>query len=362
MKRILWLVPVVALMACQQDPYNGKDVSGDVPPKKEKPKPNPGAYSLQIQDTMQFNEGSKSEYIVKGSVPTPGNVIIEFKNLPTGVAYDKVKERLTWTPDYKAANDPSDPAILVRNYVIDVALYSSEDLSTAGKTKQVFLTVIDTPMPAGVKSPLDVNGREGQPLIHLINFEDQEYPAGPFEIAMSGLPLDAVLDWPDKRVPSFKLRWTPAYDKIINKTSEDFTGHIQIYNPRGKRLDFNVRWAITNHTIPPQTAGPNSVAQPGDVDFIVIAEDLNGEAAPVWDVPAKPPYGIMTITTTPITGPGHPKSTGIISWKLIPADKLGIVQVVNLTACVQSWVCTTHKVTVLPMKPSPAPIAQGASR
>ncbi len=360
MKRLLWLIPVVALMACQQDPYNGKEVAGDIPPTKEKPKPNPGTFALQIQDTMQFNEGTKGEYIVRGSVPSPGKVILDFKNLPPGVAYDKVKERLTWTPDYKAANDPNDPAILMKNYVIDVSLYSSEDLSTAGKTKQVFLTVIDTPMPAGVKSPLDVNGREGQPLIHQINFEDQEYPTGPFEIAMSGLPLDVVLDWPDKRVPSFKLRWTPAYDKILNKTSEDFTGHVQIYNPRGKRLDFNVRWAIANQTIAPQTSGPNSVAQPGDVDFIVIAEDLNGESAPVWDVPTKPPYGLLSVTTSPITGPGHPKSTGIVSWKAIPKDKLGIVFTLEMTACVQSSVCSIHKVTVLPMVVSPASVTQGA--
>ena len=359
MKRILWLVPVVALLSCGQDPYGGKKVSGAPPQQIVPEKPNSGAFGLQIQDIMQFSEGAKGEHIVKATVPNPGKAVLQFRNLPAGVHYDSVKERLIWTPDYKAANDPSDPAILMRNYIVDVALFSSVDMSNAGKVKQVFLTVVDTPMPAGVKSPLEASGREGQRLIHQIDFEDQEYPAGPFEIALSGLPLDVSLDWPDRRVPSFKLLWTPAYDKILNKKTEDFSGHIQIFNPRGKRLDFNVRWAISNQTVAPQTSGPTNVAQPGDVDFIVMAEDLNGEAAPTWDVPVRPPYGFLSISTMPITGPGHPKSTGIVSWKAIPKDKLGIVQVIQMQACVQTFSCTTHRVTVLPMA---SVLSEGAKR
>lgn len=362
MKALIFLTAMVGLIACQKDPYGGKTPTDGAPEKPiQKPEPLPGANGLQIQSTMNFLEGQKGEFIVKGLVKT-GSPVVVFTNLPAGAAYDKNAEKLIWTPDYAAANDPRDPAILMQIYTVKAALFSSDDMSTELLTADVDLIVKDSPKPASLKSPLEMTGTEGSMLTHKIDFEDQEYPQGPFEIALSGLPAEAQLIWPDRKVPSFTLQWTPSYTKVLNSTSANFTADITLYNPRGKRLQFSIRWTIDDNHLAPVTAGPNSVAQPGDMDFIVMAEDPNGEMAPDWQPKLKPPYGFFTVTTQAINGPGLPKSTGIVSWKGVPKDKLGTPQNAELNACVNGFVCTTHKVTLLPMVSPPSKPTHGAGK
>lgn len=361
MKNALILAGIIlTLAACNQDPYHGKEVTGVPPKPAPKPTEPEGINKLQPeQEIMDFTEGKKSEYFIRALVKNNGTPVVQFTNLPAGAVYDKAAQKIIWTPDYAAANDPRDPSILVRRYKVDVSLFSSNDMSTIVDSRTLAFDVKDTPKPASVKSPLDMNGREGQILAHVINFEDQEYPNGPFEIALSGLPLEAELVWPDRRVPSFTLRWTPGYTKVHNNPgTADFNGDITLYNPRGKRLQFSIHWSISNQAVAPTTAGPNSVAQPGDLDFIVMAEDPNGEESPEWTARVKPSYGFFNVTSQPVTGPGLPKSTGIVSWKGVPKDKLGTVVNVELSACVNSaFTCSTHKVSLLPM---PTPPNKGA--
>jgi len=352
-----------ALTACQdvfkQNPYGGQPPSDGAPPKvDDKPKePQPGADSLQIPAKMTFNEGSPGEYIVKVSVKGKGNAVLTFSGLPGGVQYDQAAQRLKWTPDYKAANDPSNPNVISKEYDVEVILTSDENPGIIRLKENVVLRVDDTPMPANLLSPLDARGREGQILVHEIKWQDQEFPTGPFEAAIAGLPQDVFVEWPDKKVPAFKLKWNPQYDKIVNKTFEDFVGHVQIFNPRGKRLDFNVRWSINNQYVAPTVGGPTSIIQRGDIDFVVMSEDINNEQAPTWSFKVALPYGLSSITNTPVPGAPRPQTTGIISWKAIPPDKLGIPVNVELQACVQWSYCKTHKVTVIPQ----AMIMQGAT-
>src|SRR5262249_33356129 len=130
MKALILLAAALALSACQHDPYGGKKPADGAPPQKhEKPDPLPGSNSLQTPGTMNFIEGQKGEFVVRGLVKA-GNPVIQLSNLPTGVTYDQVTQKLTWTPDYAAANDPRDPAILIRVYPVKVSLFSSEDMST----------------------------------------------------------------------------------------------------------------------------------------------------------------------------------------------------------------------------------------
>lgn len=361
MKKFLVIgLAALSLLACKQDPYGGKEVN-DVPPKpKSKPEPLPGADSLQIEKMMLFVENQQGIFAIKASVKGVGAPVIQFQGLPSGVSYDPATMKLSWTPDYAAGNDPTNPNILMRDYRVKVSLFSSDDPATERLADEITLRVADMARPASVRPPLDMTVSEGQQLVHRVTFEDQEYPNGPFEIAQSGLPGDAILEWPDKRVPAFTFRFNPGYDRVINKQVEDFIGHVVIFNPRGKRLDFNIHWTLRNETVAPQTAGPKNIAQPGDVDFVVIAEDMNGEAAPVWDKVTTPAYGMLNVTSTPITGPGHPKSTGVVSWKAIPKDKLGIPVKITLRACMPSgFPCTNHDVTVLPMV---SVLSQGARK
>jgi hypothetical protein len=95
-------------------------------------------------------------------------------------------------------------------------------------------------------------------------------------------------------------------------------------------------------------AGPTDITQKGNVDFMLMAEDLNGEFTPQWFV-THPGYGTVTINTQAVTGSGgRPKSMGIVNWSNIPADKLGSTVSMQIRACVNSIYCTTQTVRVLP--------------
>lgn len=356
MKKWLGLVCIVIVLGgCNSptdssNPYDGKGDLQDPEKPKDKPivdeKPK-GALGLAVDDTLLFVEGATGEYDVKATVPEGGTLIIEVKDLPPGMVYDAANMKLVWTPNYQAANDPNNPNTNSRQYLIETKAYDQRNPLVA-LTKQSIVIVNDTPRPAGVKSALEILGIEGSPLAHIIEFEDQEYPAGPFDVSVAGLPIDAVVDFPNKTLPRFILRWTPTFDKVINKTEDVYTGRVIIYNPRGKRLEFNVVWTIANRFAPPLVAGPVDITQPIDVDFVVMAEDQNSEFTPQWTA-SHPGYGNLTVQTQAVVGgSGRPKSMGIVSWKNIPKDKLGLVATLNLRACIQTSTCTSHQVRVLP--------------
>lgn len=351
MKRLVWFtVLVLSLAACEQDPYKGKGDLQDPSNPKDKPivdeKPE-GALGLYVPDQMLFVEGSTGEYLIKASVPSGGTLMVEVKDLPPGMVFDAANLKLVWTPDYQAANDPNNPNTNSKQYKIETKVYDKRKPLEA-ETKESLIIVNDTPRPAGVKSALEMLGIEGSPIAHIIEFEDQEYPIGPFDASVAGLPIDAVVDFPNRTQPRFVLRWTPTFDKVINKNEDIYTGRVIIYNPRGKRLEFNVVWTVANRLAPPLVAGPVDVSQPVDVDFVVIAEDQNSEYTPQWTA-SHPGYGNLTVQTQAIIGgSGRPKSMGLVSWKNIPKDKLGLLATLNLRACVQTSTCTSHQVRVIP--------------
>jgi hypothetical protein len=355
MKFLFLAAAVLAFTACQNDPYGGKTpVDGAPPPKTEKPKELPGVQYLVHDGYMKFTEGRKGEYLIQSSVKGTGTPVIELRNGPSDVTYDPASKKLIWTPDYAAANDPQDPNILVRTYTIDVVMSSSDDLSSELDRHQVVLEVVDMPIPASIISNLTMKGQEGQLVSHLIEFKDEEYPKGPFEIAMSGFPSGTNLIWPDRGIPKFTLEWTPSLTDVKGDKEVTFSGHIVLYSPRGRRLQFSVLWQIMPVATAPVTGGPTSVIQGmGDIDFIVWAEDPNGEKAPKWTVKKAPPYGSFAVTDQAVTAPGLPRTMGIAAWKLIPPDKLGIPVTVELEACVSWSLCTVYKAQLLPIKAPP---------
>lgn len=358
MKKVaLILTVLVAIAGCDSNPVTGKqnpyDGKGelqdpgkpkDTPTKDEKPV---GALSLYVDQQMLFVEGGAGEYGVKATVPVGGNLVVEVNGLPPGMVYDATTMKLKWTPDYQAANDPNNPNTNSRQYPIEVRAYDSKN-PIEQKVQAALVVVNDTPRPAGLKSVPDKLGIEGSPMAHIIDFEDLEYPTGPFSVSVSGLPIDAVVDFPNNTMPRFILRWTPTFDKVINKMEEIYTGNVIIYNPRGKRLDFNVVWTIANRIAPPQVGGPTDVSESGTIHFMVMAEDQNGEYIPQWSG-IHPGFGTLNVSTTPVTGGlGRPKSMGSVAWSGIPADKLNKTHILNLRACVQGSNCASHQVRVIP--------------
>ncbi|MGE4130375.1 MAG: hypothetical protein AB7F86_01985 [Bdellovibrionales bacterium] len=373
-----WMALLMIASACQQNPYKGTPEAQDPANKPEKPAPQPepepepepepdpdpsGSLALDIDEEMYFTEGQKAEYIVQGSVKTPGKPIIEFVGLPNGVTYDHQNSKLVWTPDYQAANDPSNPLITVRRYPIKVKVHSDvnpgEEMSRSAS-----LFVQDTPLPAEVKSGLEQRTEEGQLLTHTIEFVDNEFPTGPFEVAFIGLPDGAVMTWPNPSIPKFILRWTPQHNLIINKAFEDFPIHVALFNPRGRRLEFDLIWHVANKLAPPVVVAPRVVNQDSAINFSTLAMDVNGEESPRWAVQRLPPYGQFSVSTDLLTvNPGElPRSGGIVSWTGIPQDKLGLAVDVQIRACVKSSTCTYSTIRLTPGLPPLPTSHQGAKR
>lgn len=352
--RWIILAMAVVLAACEANPYKGRpEVQGPQPPPPPAPKPKPpepkGAWSLDVPDQMEFVEGQNSLYTIKGTVPTNGTPTIIVAGLPAGASYDPVSGALSWTPDFQAANDPNEPLAGARIYTVTVTLTSSASL-TESRVKQSLLIVRDTPQPAAIKTSLDAIGEEGQDFVHDIAFDDFEFPAGPFDVTFQGLPAGVELVWPDHRVPAFQLRWKPGYKQVKGLSEEVYTGQLVLYNPRGRRLDFQVHWTVRNAYAAPLASGPEEVAQSGDVDFMMMAEDVNGEEEPQWSAVNAPTDGKFSVSTKAVAGSaaGDRRSLALVSWKQTPKERYGKTFELQLNACVRGNVCTLRTVRIVP--------------
>ncbi len=68
------------------------------------------------------------------------------------------------------------------------------------------------------------------------------------------------------------------------RTQEIFAGKVQLFNPRGRRVQFETQWQIANLTAPPRVMGPQVVEQGPTLEFMVMGEDINNEEVPQWRV------------------------------------------------------------------------------
>lgn len=232
-----WILALfVILVACQQNPYNGKKAV-EVPRPVEPPKPKPlGAYSMDVPELVQVDEGTLTEFYVRGTVPVPGSPVVTFTNLPAGMNYDSATQKMSWTPSYQDADNPQNLTDDVRLYQVRVDLFSSEDKHIA-LTRFITVAVKDNPRGLNILSPLEASGRVGVELVQTVRFEDLDYPNGPFYAALDGMPTDVRLEMPNHAVPEVTLRWTSPVAKTL-------AGQLILINPKGKAVKFELKWTI----------------------------------------------------------------------------------------------------------------------
>ena len=355
------LVTVLALSlgACSQDPYDGHPgVQGPLPPpppppKEEDPKPKPkppppGTWGLQVPVEMDFKEGIASTYYIHGTVPNPGVAQLTLTGLPNGATFNAATGALTWLPDFQAANDPNLPQALTRFYTVQVSLASSLDPNSS-RGSEVILRVDDVAQPITLNSSLQVTGSEGTPLNQQIQFTDTEFKRGPFDLMLSGFPPGTQLVWGDKTQPSFELRWLPDHAQVKLAAKANYGGHVVLFNPRGKRLEFDVLWTVQDTPVLPIVWGPQDVKGSNDVTFFEMAEDGNGEELPKWSVETAPASGTFDISTQAVASTTRKSSMGLATWRGLKKADLGKTVTVVLKACVRSGAqCSTYPVSVTP--------------
>jgi len=121
--------------ACKSNPYDGKPAvtttvqSSPTPSPTPKPTPAPTpapsptplpTFSLDAPDVMKFVVGTKGEYIVRGSVPAPGQPQISFApTLPGSATYNTTSQKVSWTP---TAGDIGTKVVQIRLIVLQIQL------------------------------------------------------------------------------------------------------------------------------------------------------------------------------------------------------------------------------------------------
>jgi hypothetical protein len=360
MMRILGLIAVI-LLGCQQNPYAGKpDVappgSGDpnLPPKQPVTKPTDP--QLIVPRIMEFREMQNSKFSVRAGVPT-GVPQVFFRNLPPGMPQptDPAAPVLDWTPGSQDANDPHDSSIKAKFYEIEVQVVSSED-ATVSRTERAMIVVKDNPQPVNIIYSPTLAVTEGYPVAHKIEFQDVDFPTGIHDVSLTGFQPGVVVDWPDRTVPRFTLRWPTNYLTVQSASAKNFSGHLELLTPSGLRIPFDVTWTVNNATVKPIIVGQDHVAQSGDISFILMAEDVNGENEPQWSVIGKPAMGVVTVNhqSVPKSSDGLPRSAGFITWQRIPATEIGKTFQFQVKACSGGGTtCAVKNVEVQVLQGSP---------
>lgn len=351
-----WIIATALIfVGCEQNPYHGRNGVEEPQPKGPGPKPivkpgPTGAYSLKAEDVMNFVEGKNAEFYIRGTVPAPGTPVISVTSMPAGMTFDSSTGKLSWLPDFQAANDPANPQATTRSYIVRAEIYSTDNPAVV-LGRDVVIVVQDAPQPAALNTGLEASSVENSELVHQVSFTDQEFPSGPFSVALTGFPDGVKIDWPSAAVGDFRLRWVPGYQTVVGRASGTFGGHVMIFNPRGKRLEFDVKWTVSDVVAAPRLAGPQDVSQSGDLDFILLADDLNGESGPQWSAVNPPSDGAFSVRTQPINGATGdlPRSMALVKWSKIPKNALGQPYDIELRACVHGNTCSSYVVHMKPV-------------
>jgi hypothetical protein len=361
------LVLLALVAGCKQNPLpTDGELLREKPPVKAPVLP---PLLLEMPESVDFFEGKAGELEIKASVPAPGNPLVTIEGLPAGATYDAGTGKLTWTPDFLAANDERDPRAAEKAYPLRVFLRSSEDNLTYVQRPLVILVRdiprkfnIEYPKPAATPAPTPVspfpvpvsptaptyteNLEEGQSIERSITVVSEDFPKGPFDLRAQGLPegaslkLAAAAGDPSKYVFSYQ---PSALSVDLNTTTVVTSPFVQnnvefiATDPAGRISKLSVAYKVTDKRMDPQISAPPVVEQGTNIFFTFRADDLNGEVAPKI-IPVDPPFGTFARkreVEAPRTQTSNPWSMSSVRWTDIPEDKVGTSYDLVFHVCVQ---------------------------
>ena len=122
--------------------YSPYPVASPYPVLVPYPSPVPAHESslgLSMPAVMEFNEGTKSEYLITAWAPSPGTPVVQVNNLPSGAIFDATTGKISWTPGFGAAIDHNDPLVGLGIYRGTVELHSTTSASVFIRRDYVML-------------------------------------------------------------------------------------------------------------------------------------------------------------------------------------------------------------------------------
>lgn len=373
----------IAVMGCKSNPYPAEGEYFQTP-IIERPVLPP--YSLDVPTTVDFTENFKGSFEIKALVPAPFVPEVTVENLPRGAVHDKVNSKVEWTPDFTQGNNPNDPTMNTMVYKIRVTLRGSGDSVTA-ISREVALIVRDAPRPLTLKSfSPNMSGKEGEELKHEVVVEDTDYPQGPFQISLDGLPSDVIIER-GADTSRVTLKYTPGFRVVTSSgTASWFTDYkhinwsVTVTNPRGATLKVPVSWSIADARQPVRIVAPTlidrgfgddpnvqwgqvgpvgnkitiptGISKDMTVSFMVHAEDPNGETIPVISSldPEAGEIEIVPVAEFKGDAVSNPSKTVQVVWSKIPTSFKGKISEVAVQSCTMATNLKMDACVVQPVK------------
>tara|TARA_Y100000780_G_C13696027_1_gene422576 strand:+ start:10069 stop:12120 length:2052 start_codon:yes stop_codon:yes gene_type:complete len=327
------------LMGCDENPYPAGDgVIVETPTLEEEPLPE---LSLAVDDVIEFREGRRGTYLIRGAVAEPGEPIISVEDLPAGATFDEKENLIKWIPDHFAGNDPNDPGIKSRIYPIMVELRSSEDEFRAVR-KQVNLLVHDVPQLIKINTARNGSIDEGKKFSSSFTIENSDYPDGPFKVLLKDMPANIELIADEDDPTKFTMEFTPDFFHVNRETDGQkvkYVGTIFVSNPANHIEEKQFEITVNDIRLDSKLVAPSELVQGLDVSIQVAGYDLNKEVTPKIELLGgradRPQFGTFDFEV--IKNPENYSSVLNVTWKDIPPSQNGKTHTLKFKSCVLSF-------------------------
>ena len=313
LKSLLLLSFLFIAFACDNEPYPEDAENGDLRrnPRRETNPPTVAMSIILPSEDVTLFEGKPFVQKIKVAVPNPGKPIVEVENLPKGAIFDPEELTITWKPGFTDGNDPKDPTIKVRRYLVTVRLFTTEPGRENEKKERVLpLSVYDVPRIFEIDAKDKRYLKEGETLSYEFEINNEDYPQGPFNVYSSDIPANAKI----VRIndTQFRLEYTPDYHHVkLNGNAQDcmasrwkklcynYVGKLTAINPAGHKAEKEIKIEIEDKRQHVELSTPSDMENGLDISFSVSAIDPNGEIAPEISMDSlEPEFGEFTTELT----------------------------------------------------------------
>ncbi len=343
----IYATTVLLGVGCNQNPFpENSNLQSEKPPPQ---KPVEAPFSIVVPDLIEFKEGRKAEISIAARVPAPGRPIVNFVGLPSAAAYDPVRSVIVWAPDYAVVERAANDNIGSKVIPVKILLRSSDDTVTTYQRDVIFM-VHDSPRPIQFSGLADSTLIEGQAFSAVIDVVDpdekSQTAATAYGLMCKGAPAGTTITQDPTNPHRFRVQYTPLYSDVKINDYYDGGDRAHFRNvpvefvaiaPGGKSFTQRVTWRLQDSRQLPRISGPNIVTQGPEVNFIVRAEDPNGEVPPVAELISDgAALGIRSIArqTTAGSPVRAPSTAAMIEWRNIPQTAFGRDHTIQIRFCV----------------------------
>ncbi len=332
--RLLALLSLFIFISCEQDPYpeGGKRLTPRTD-LQEKP-----GLSMIVSPLVELTEGRKSVVKIQVSVPPPGLPEVRVEGLPLGATFDADRLEINWTPGFFDGNDVENPTIKTRSYPITVFLASSE-APKDNISENTVLKVNDKPREFTVDGYSSFSANEGQPFEYRFKLSNKDYPRGPFQVSISGMPANTIVEQISE--VEYKISGEADHHHVrINETNScsgrnclGYKGQITAFNPANHKTTKDIDIKVQDKRLDVTLVAPEDMEQGLDITFQVSAYDLNGEVAPQIELSSdEPEFG--EFSTKIVKDQENNSSVLNVTWKDIPPTYNNTKRFFSFKACV----------------------------